>query len=97
MHLYLALVDLFPPQYRFSGLSIGYNLALAIFGGTAPLLATFLIHETGNNLAPSFYLVLCAVVALLFIARLPLRSLQNTPPELATAPVTTDRLPSVPL
>jgi MHS family proline/betaine transporter-like MFS transporter len=92
-----ALVDLFPPQYRFSGLSIGYNVALALFGGTAPLLATFLIHETGNNLAPSFYLVLCAAVALLFIARLPLRSLEYTPPELATAPVTADRLPSVPL
>jgi MHS family proline/betaine transporter-like MFS transporter len=63
-----ALVELFPARERYTGLSIGYNLSMAIFGGTAPLMATFLIRETGNVMAPSFYVIITAVstVALLF-------------------------------
>ena len=63
-----ALVELFPARERYTGLSIGYNLSLALFGGTAPLVATFLIRETGNIMAPSFYVIITAVftAALLF-------------------------------
>ncbi|BCA53822.1 MFS transporter [Nitrospira sp. KM1] len=66
-----TVVDLFPPRRRCSGLSISYNFALAVFGGTAPLIATFLIKETGNPLSPSFYLIISALVSLLFAWRIP--------------------------
>ena len=41
-----------------------YNIAFAIFGGTAPLVATQLISMTGNPLSPSFSLIFAAVVSL---------------------------------
>lgn len=62
-----TLVELFPVRERCTGLSVGYNLGQAIFGGSAPLVATFLIKETGSPLAPSFYLILCALASLLVL------------------------------
>ena len=59
-----VMVELFPTKVRMSAISIGYNMGFAVFGGTAPLLATFLIKETGNKLAPSYYLVMAAIVSL---------------------------------
>ncbi len=74
-----ALTELFPTRVRYGGFSIGYNISVAIFGGAAPFLATFLISATGNPLSPAFYLIAGAVatfVTLLTItetARTPLR------------------------
>ncbi|TDI15415.1 MAG: MFS transporter [Acidobacteria bacterium] len=62
-----TMVELFPTSSRYSALSISYNIAFAIFGGTAPLVATQLISMTGNPLAPSFSLIFAAVVSLLVI------------------------------
>jgi MHS family proline/betaine transporter-like MFS transporter len=64
------IVEQFPARVRMSAISIGYNLGFAVFGGTAPLLATYLIKETGNKLAPSYYLVLAAVVSLIVFVKL---------------------------
>ena len=64
------IVELFPARVRMSAMSIGYNMGFAVFGGTAPLLATFLIKETGNKLAPSYYLVLAAVVSLIVFIKI---------------------------
>jgi MHS family proline/betaine transporter-like MFS transporter len=57
------LVEAFPKHVRCSGLSAGYNLSLSIFGGTVPMVAVFLIAETGNNLSPAWYLAVAAAVA----------------------------------
>ena len=62
--LSVAMAELFPPRLRFSGTAIGYNLTLAVFGGTAPLLATWLIARTGNLTAPAWYLTIAATVSL---------------------------------
>ena len=61
---FAAIAELFPTQQRYTGLSVGSNVASALFGGTAPLLATLLIEWSGNTLAPSFYLSLSATVSL---------------------------------
>jgi len=65
------MVELFPARIRMSALSIGYNIGFAIFGGTAPFVATYLIEATGNKLAPSFYLIAASIVSLIvfFIIR----------------------------
>ena len=60
-----TMVELFPTSSRYSALSISYNIAFAIFGGTAPLVATQLISMTGNPLSPSYWLIVGAVVSLL--------------------------------
>ncbi len=61
---FAAVADLFPTAQRYTGLSVGYNIGAALFGGTAPLAATLFIEWSGNNLAPAFYLIFCATVSL---------------------------------
>src|SRR5262249_34824790 len=65
-----TMVELFPTRTRYSGVAIGYKVGQALLGGTAPLVGTALIHRTGNDLAPAFYLIGWAAVggvACLFI------------------------------
>ena len=59
-----------PPRLRCSGLAIGYNGALALFGGTAPLVATLLVQATGWNAAPGLYLALTALAGLALVPRI---------------------------
>jgi MHS family proline/betaine transporter-like MFS transporter len=62
--------ELFPTRVRYTALSIGYNIAVAIFGGFAPFIATWLIRETGDPLAPSFYVIAAAVITLVILTRI---------------------------
>lgn len=66
-----AMADLFPAEMRSTGLSIAYNLAVTIFGGFAPFIATWLIVQTGNPLAPAWYVTLAASISVitLLVAR----------------------------
>lgn len=61
------LAEIFPTRVRYSGFAISFNLANAIFGGTAPFVATLLISRTGTNLAPAWYLVAAAAVSLIAV------------------------------
>ncbi|WP_457624496.1 MFS transporter [Persephonella sp.] len=72
-----TLVEIFPTEIRNSGYSIGYNLPFAIFGGTAPLISTYLIKITDNINSPAFYLIFAAAVA--FVAGLTLRETAKEP------------------
>ena len=60
-----VMSDLFPTEVRYSGLSIAYSTAVAIFGGFTPLVLTSLVGATGSQLAPAFYLAGTAVVSLI--------------------------------
>jgi MHS family proline/betaine transporter-like MFS transporter len=62
------LCELFPTHLRTTSLSVGYNLATAIFGGFAPAIATFLVRWTGQPIAPVYYVLCAAVVSLAAIA-----------------------------
>lgn len=62
-----AIVEMFPTRVRYSSLGISYNISVAVFGGTAPFIATFLISRTGNDLAPAFYLIAAAAITLIAI------------------------------
>jgi MHS family proline/betaine transporter-like MFS transporter len=80
-----AGVELFTTRVRYSGFSIGYNVAVAGFGGTTPYVVTWLTASTGNVLAPAFYLIAAAVVSLATVFALretagqPLRALAVSP------------------
>lgn len=52
-----VLVEIFPTSVRFTGVALSYNLAAAIFGGTAPMLAMILTKVTGDNYAIAYYLL----------------------------------------
>jgi MFS transporter, MHS family, proline/betaine transporter len=80
-----VLTELFPTRTRYGGLSIAYNIAAALFGGTAPYLATWLISVTGDPLSPAWYMIgvsalaLVATLATAESARLPLSALHPEP------------------
>jgi len=59
--------EIFPTHVRCSAIGIGYNFAVAAFGGTAPFVATWLISATGNQLAPIFYLIAGSVLTFLVV------------------------------
>ena len=58
------LSESFDSNIRVSALSFSCNAALAVFGGTTPLVATDLIQITNNPMAPAWYLVVAAAVSL---------------------------------
>jgi MHS family proline/betaine transporter-like MFS transporter len=53
--LFVGLIELFPTAVRCRSHGISYNLSVALFGGTTPLVATALIGATGVTVAPAFY------------------------------------------
>ena len=61
---YIFVISLFDPQERFTGVAFSYNLGVALFGGTAPMIATGLVKLTGYTHAPAYYIILLSVVFL---------------------------------
>jgi MHS family proline/betaine transporter-like MFS transporter len=59
------LSEVFPTRTRYTASAITYNLAYTVFGGTAPLVATWLITTTGNNMSPALYLIVISVMGLI--------------------------------
>jgi MFS transporter, MHS family, proline/betaine transporter len=59
-----TLPAIFPAPFRYTGFAIGYNISTALFGGTAPLVITYLISVTGNDYMPAFYLMAAALVSI---------------------------------
>lgn len=66
-----VLADLFPARVRFSGSALATNVATAIFSGLTPFIATTLIARTGSSASPAFYLILAAIVCIVFSLWLP--------------------------
>ena len=58
------LTETFPTDVRYSGFALSFNLANAIFGGSASFISFWLIDVTGNAIAPAWYMVAIAVIAL---------------------------------
>jgi len=54
---YAAVTESLPKPIRGGAFAIAYALALTIFGGTTQLVVTWLIHTTGNPMAPAWYVV----------------------------------------
>jgi MHS family proline/betaine transporter-like MFS transporter len=67
------LAEIFPTKVRYSGFAVSFNVANAVFGGTAPFVATLLISSTGSHIAPAWYLVAAAAVSGLAVLMSPER------------------------
>lgn len=59
----VLLCEVFPTAVRYTASAVTYNISYAIFGGTAPFVATYLIAVTDNRLAPAIYITIVAVGA----------------------------------
>nr|WP_254227390.1 MFS transporter [Burkholderia multivorans] len=67
---FALMCESFPHHLRATGISIAYALATTIFGGTAQLVATWLVQVTGSKLAPAGYVAMCVVLSLIALANL---------------------------
>jgi len=63
----VAIPELFPGHVRALGLSIAYAFGVALFGGTAQLVITWLIKVTDNPAAPALYVLITSLIAIVGI------------------------------
>ncbi|HEX8029134.1 MAG TPA: MFS transporter [Vicinamibacterales bacterium] len=61
----VLLTDLFPTRVRFTGVALVFNVSFTIFSGTAPLIATTLIRDTGQATSPAYMMMFSAALALI--------------------------------
>jgi MHS family proline/betaine transporter-like MFS transporter len=78
--------DQFPVATRAIGVALGYSVSVSVFGGLAPLVATWLIATTGDALSPAYYLIFCALLSLSALLGIQARSRRVEAPALANQP-----------
>ncbi|HTR09337.1 MAG TPA: MFS transporter [Paraburkholderia sp.] len=59
------LPEMFPRAVRATGMAIVYSIGVAIFGGFAQTIATWLVKTTGNLLSPAWYVMACVALSCL--------------------------------
>ena len=59
----VVMVELFKKSIRMSAVGVAFNLSFAIFGGTAPMIATWLIHTTHDNLSIAWYISISSLLS----------------------------------
>jgi len=62
------IAESFTGRLRYSGSSLGYQLASVIAGGPAPLIATYLYGAYNSAFAIAIYIAICAVITLIATA-----------------------------
>lgn len=65
-----AIAEIFSTRNRSTWMTTGYALAVTVFGGFAPYIATWLIRETGSPIAWVYYIMGAAVISGVVIYRL---------------------------
>jgi metabolite-proton symporter len=65
------IAESFTPRLRYSGSSLGYQLASIIAGGPAPIIATWLFATYGSGYAIAIYIAACALISLISAALMP--------------------------
>ena len=61
------LVEIFPLRSRVTSMSFAYSVTLALAGGIAPIVATWMVDALGNPMAPAFYIMVYGVIGLLIM------------------------------
>jgi hypothetical protein len=56
------VAELFGTRVRYSGLSLGYQLASVIAGGLSPIIATSLLRQYGSSSPIALYIIVMAAV-----------------------------------
>jgi MFS family permease len=65
------IAEAFTPRLRYSGSSIGYQLASIIAGGPAPFISTWLFASYHSTFPIGIYVVICAVISIVSTLMLP--------------------------
>lgn len=59
------VIEQVPTAVRYSVVAVSYNLAYSVFGGTAPIISSYLVKLTGDKASPGLYLMFGAMIAIL--------------------------------
>jgi MHS family proline/betaine transporter-like MFS transporter len=65
---YALMPENFPKHLRAGYLSSAYAISVAAFGGTAQLVAAWLIRLTGSKMAPAWYMIGCVLISLVAVS-----------------------------
>lgn len=65
-----AFTELFPTGVRYSGFALPYNIASALFGGTAPFLAAALVAATSHAPAPAWLVMAAAAISAISLTQM---------------------------
>jgi MFS transporter, MHS family, proline/betaine transporter len=66
-----TMAELAPWRVRCTVVSVSHNLAMALLGGTTPLVGAWLVGRTGHPLAPAAYLAVAGGISLIAALMLP--------------------------
>jgi MFS family permease len=67
----VTLTEIFPVSVRSTGAALTYNVSVAVFGGGAPFINTWLVKLTGNNLVPIYYVEFSVLIGFIGVCLLP--------------------------
>ncbi|MEU9113972.1 MFS transporter [Streptomyces sp. NPDC048483] len=70
--------ELFTPEMRYTGASLGYQISAILGGGLAPFLMVLLLEASGTSMSVSAYIMVLAVIALASIRLLARRAAGRT-------------------
>ena len=57
--------EFYPVNVRNTALSLSYNTATSIFGGTTPLALEYVVQKTGTITSATYYVIACAILSLI--------------------------------
>ncbi|GAA0608836.1 MFS transporter [Virgibacillus siamensis] len=81
------LPSLFFTEVRYGGLALTYNISVSLFGGTAPLVVSWMVNISGSHLAPAFYVIFVSLIGIvvvsLFLKKTSGKPLRGSPPAIA--------------
>jgi MHS family proline/betaine transporter-like MFS transporter len=66
----VTAAEAFPANVRCTGVGLSHNLCMALLGGTAPMVATYLIDKTDNEMVPPLLLIAAAFISAMFVLSL---------------------------
>lgn len=64
---YAVMSDLIPTRIRATGISLGYNIPVAVFGGSAPFIASAFVESTGDLSSPMYFFIGVAVFSFISV------------------------------
>jgi MHS family proline/betaine transporter-like MFS transporter len=67
----VMMLEAFPRHHRAVGMSMIYSFGVTLFGGFSPFIVTWLIAQTGNPMAPAWYLLAALCISLFALSRFP--------------------------
>ena len=57
--------EFYPAHVRNTALSLSYNIAVSLFGGTTPFVLEYLVQKTGSIISCAYYVLACSIASMI--------------------------------